>query len=203
MIRLYTIVNFSEDRVVDEFLVMRCQTGDRTALSALIAKWQPPFLRYASVITRDRDLAADALQDAWIKIIRALPGLKDPLKFAVWAYRIINNQCIDALRKQKNFEPVQETADTAQLRQLENHEQVWRILDSLSADHRSVLALHYLQGFEVKEIASILRKPQGTVKSRLYHAREQFKQLFDQEVDNGGNHERTGHENTGSLAGSY
>ena len=49
---VFTNVNFSEDRVVDEFLVMRCQTGDRVALSALVAKWQPPFLRYASVMTR-------------------------------------------------------------------------------------------------------------------------------------------------------
>ncbi len=196
-------MSFSEDIVVDEFLVMRCQTGDRTALSALIAKWQSSFLRYASIITRDPDLAPDVLQDAWIKIIRALPRLKDPLKFKAWAFRIINNQCLDALRKRRNRNPLPEPQEAVEIRQLEAHEQVWRILESLSADHRAVLALHYLQGFEVKEIAAVLGKPTGTVKSRLYHAREKFKEIFDQEANTGGDYGRTGHSNTGSLAGSY
>ena len=101
-------MNYSEGRVIDEFLVMRCQTGDRTALSALITKWQPPFLRYAAVMTRNQDLSADIMQEAWIKIIKSLPGLRDPLKFTAWAYRIINNQCLDALRKLKNMEPEQD-----------------------------------------------------------------------------------------------
>ena len=56
--------NVLQGRVVDEFLVMRCQTGDRDALSALITKWQPPFLRYASVMVRNPDTAKDVMQDA-------------------------------------------------------------------------------------------------------------------------------------------
>lgn len=182
---------------------MRCQTGDRAALSALVTKWQPPFYRYASVMTRDKDLAADILQDAWIKIIRSLPKLRDPLKFPAWSYRIINNQCMDALRRQKRQEILTAPAESNEFKQLEDHEQVWRILEQLSAEHRSVLALHYLQGFEVKEIAGILRKPQGTVKSRLFNARERFKAAFMHQEETGETHERTGQSDTGGFTGRY
>jgi RNA polymerase sigma factor (sigma-70 family) len=50
-------------------------------------------------VTKDPDLAADVVQEAWIKIIKALPRLKDPVSFQAWAYRIVNNQCMDVLRK--------------------------------------------------------------------------------------------------------
>jgi RNA polymerase sigma-70 factor (ECF subfamily) len=182
-------VNFfddrSEDRVVDEFLVMRCQMGDKTALSALITKWQPPFKRYASVITRDPTLAADVVQEAWIKIIRSLPRLREPLKFPAWSYRIINHQCMDALRAIRPTVPEREEPDASAIRELEAREQVWGILAQLSPEHRSVLALHYLQGFDVKEIAGIVQKPEGTVKSRLFNAREKFRQIL--ETDTGHN----------------
>jgi RNA polymerase sigma factor (sigma-70 family) len=203
---VFTNVNFSEDRVVDEFLVMRCQTGDRTALSALIMKWQPPFLRYASVMTGDNDLAADVLQDAWIKIIKSLPRLRDPLKFPAWAYRIVNNQCLDALRKRKKQDELTDRQATAPFLQLEDQDQVWWVLAQLTPEHRSVLALHYLQGFEVKEIARIVRTPQGTVKSRLFNAREKFKEAFLNqagESGNGDDHERIGRKNTSGSSGSY
>lgn len=192
-----------EDLVVDEFLVMRCQVGDRTALSALVAKWQPAFLRYATITLRDPDLAADVLQDAWIKILRNLPSLRDPLKYKVWAYRIISNQCMDAVRRRRPVETITEVPEDLPFGQLETREQVWRLLETLSPDHRSVLALHYLQGFEVVEIARITGKPQGTIKSRLHHAREKFRQAFGDENSRGEEHERTGQPYTGRLAGSH
>ncbi len=201
---VFISVNTSSDvlqgRVVDEFLVMRCQTGDRDALSALITKWQPPFLRYASIMTRNPDTAKDIIQDAWIKIIRALPKLRDPLKFPAWAFRIINNQCLDALRGTRTYDDLSDIVDNRSMRQLEAQEQVWWVLEQLSPAHRAVLALHYLQGFEVQDIAEILRKPQGTIKSRLYHGREKFKAIFEAQDTK---HERSRREDTTSLAGSH
>ena len=208
-------MNYSEDRVVDEFLVMRCQAGDEVALSALVAKWQPPFLKYASVMTRDRDLAADVLQDAWIKIIKGLPRLRDPLKFPGWAYRIINNQCLDTLRKQAVPEITQglsvslpsiSTMSASPMKILETTEQIWWVLAQLTADHRSVLALHYLQGFDVSDISDITRTPVGTVKSRLHHAREKFRILLEEqehqttrEQPNGNDNGHSGQQNSGSA----
>ena len=70
------------------------------------------------------------------------------------------------------------------MRELEAKEQVWVILEQLSPEHRSVLALHYLQGFDVKEIAGIVQKPEGTIKSRLFVAREKFRLLLDDSPGN-------------------
>ena len=208
--RLFTVTTSNDvlqGRVVDEFLVLRCQTGDRDALSALVTKWQPPFLRYASVMTRDTDLAKDVMQEAWLKIIRGLPKLREPLKFPAWAFRIINNQCLDVLRKKRVFENVDEVVDPRseqhRMGQLETHEQVWWVLEQLSPDHRSVLALHYLQDFGVKEIAGILRKPQGTIKSRLHNGREKFRQIFESQAHEDNHHERSRCKDTTGLAGSY
>ena len=132
---VFNTVTYSSDdlqgRVVDEFLVMRCQAGDRDALSAFVTKWQPPFLRYASVMTRNPDMAKDVVQEAWIKIIRSLPKLRDPLKCPAWAFRIINNQCLDTLRKVRMVEEVPEFGDNRDMRQLEAHEQVWWVLEQL------------------------------------------------------------------------
>jgi RNA polymerase sigma factor (sigma-70 family) len=211
--RLYT-VNYSEDRVVDEFLVMRCQAGDEVALSALVAKWQPPFMKYASVMTRERELAADVLQDAWIKIIKGLPRLRDPLKFPGWAYRIINNQCLDALRKQSVPEmtegPSVSLVSASPMEILEPTEQVWWVLAQLTANHRSVLALHYLQGFDVSDIADITRSPVGTVKSRLHHAREKFRILLQEkehkptrEQPNGNDKGHSGQQDSGGAYIGY
>lgn len=198
----------NENRIVDEFLVMQCQDGDRKALSALVNKWQPPFLRYASLVTRDPDMAADILQEAWIKIIRALPSLRDPIRFNTWAYRIINNQCMDTLRK------VRPSADDAPepvfkpMNALEAKEQVWAILAELSTQHRCVLALHYLQGFDVAEISKIVRIPEGTVKSRLHHAREKFRSLLEQQenpqpTNDGEQHGQAGQPDFGSAGIRY
>jgi RNA polymerase sigma-70 factor (ECF subfamily) len=203
-------VNYSEDRLVDEFLIIRCQASDETALSALIAKWQPAFIRYAAVITRDHALAADVVQDAWIKIIRSLPRLREPEKFAAWSYRIVNHQCIDALKATKSTVSEVEQAGPSTIRELEAKDQVWWVLDQLSPEHRSVLALHYLQGFDVKEIAGIVRKPTGTIKSRLFNAREKFKLILEEEIletvtSNGGTNDEpnTRQKNSGSSGVSY
>lgn len=181
---------------------MSCQTGDRNALSVLVSKWQPAFLKYAIVMTRNPDLAADVMQEAWIKIIRSLPKLRDPLKFQSWAYRIVNNQCLDLLRKQRHVEPEVDIGAVSPFKALESADQIESILQQLTPEHRSVLALHYLQAFDVKDIAAIIGKPEGTVKSRLFHAREKFKQLFEDDSLKGEQHERSGQPDSGSLEGS-
>ena len=86
---------------------------------------------------------------------------------------------MDALRAIRPTAPEREEPDASAIRELEAKQQVWGILEQLSPEHRSVLALHYLQGFDVKEIASILQKPERTVKSRLFTAREKFRLMLE------------------------
>ncbi len=200
-------MNSLTDRIVDEYLILRCQDGDTVALSSLISKWQQPFQRYAMIVAKDPDLAADIVQDSWIKIIKALPRLRDPSRFQAWAYRIVNNRCMDVLRKRNQREeattsPVMKTSP---IKRLEDRDHIQSLLEQLSEKHRSVLALHYLLGFEIDEIAKITKTAKGTVKSRLFNAREKFRILLEGgEVNRPGDtHEPNRPTNSGSLASSF
>ena len=199
--------NSLTDRIVDEYLILRCQDGDAAALTSLVVKWQRPFQRFASVVTKDRDLAADIVQDSWIKIIKGLPHLRDPVSFQAWAYRIVNNQCMDAMRKHRRNEDGKSDLSmmASSIKLLEERDHVATLLGRLSEKHRSVLALHYLLGFEVGEIATILKRPKGTVKSRLFNAREKFRLLLEDgdEKRPGETYEPARPTNSGSLAGSF
>jgi RNA polymerase sigma factor (sigma-70 family) len=176
----------STDRIVDEYLVLRCQEGDQLSLSLLIRKWQPAFLRFAMIVTKDSDLAADVVQDAWIRIIKSMQQLRDPVSFEAWAYRIVNNSCMDLIRKrrrrwkQQTEDMMDEETKVNAFDTFIEQDQVQALLGQLSEKHRSVLALHYLQGFQVKDIARITNTPRGTVKSQLFNAREKFRNLLEE-----------------------
>jgi len=200
-------MNSLTDRIVDEYLILRCQDGDTVALSSLISKWQQPFQRYAMIVAKDPDLAADIVQDSWIKIIKALPRLRDPSRFQAWAYRIVNNRCMDVLRKRNQREEATTSSvmKTSPIKRLEDRDHIQSLLEQLSEKHRSVLALHYLLGFEIDEIAKITKTAKGTVKSRLFNAREKFRILLEGgEVNRPGDtHEPNRPTNSGSLASSF
>jgi RNA polymerase sigma-70 factor (ECF subfamily) len=195
------------DRIVDEYLILRCQDGDTTALPVLIERWQQPFQRFAMIVTKDQDLAADVVQDSWIKIIKGLPRLRDPVSFQAWAYRIVNNRCMDVLKKRYRYQEIATipSVKTNPIGALEERDYIQSLLAQLSDKHRSVLALHYLLGFDVGEIARITKSPRGTVKSRLFKAREKFRILLEGGEENrpGDAYEPVRQTNSGSLASSF
>lgn len=174
------------------------------ALFSLIRTWQQPFQRYASIVTKDPDLAADVVQEAWIKIIKALPRLKDPVSFQAWAYRIVNNQCMDVLRKRSTQYRETNVLDEKinPIGDLEQQEQIQSLLAQLSNIHRTVLALHYLVGLEIEEIAKITNVPKGTVKSRLFNARDKFRILLTGNKE-GETHEPARQTNRSANSGSF
>mgnify|MGYP000070625622 FL=1 len=107
---------------------------------------------------RDQQLALDAVQEAWTAIVKSLPGLKDPARLIPWAFRIINNKCLDLLRRRQrvdapldSFEPDREDAGRRQMPEtndiscLENQEIVTRTLSRLPEASHVVLALHYIE----------------------------------------------------------
>jgi len=178
-----------------------------TAFSDLIKRWQQPFQRFAMIVTKDKDLAADIVQDSWIKILKSLPRLRDPVSFQAWAYRIVNNQCMDVLKRRSRYREVTTipSVQTNPIGALEERDYIQSLLAQLPDKHRSVLALHYLLGFDVGEIARITKSPKGTVKSRLFNAREKFRILLEGEEENrpGDPHEPVRQTNSGSLASSF
>lgn len=173
-------MNANTEKIYDEWLVLRCQTGDRDAFARLVSRWQAPLLRFATIVTHNPELAREAVQEAWISVMRAIGKLQDPTRYRPWLFRIVHNKCMDALRARGAVSEAEDMVTArSPLDAVDNREAVDTILAGMSHEHRSVLALHYLYEMEIAEVAELLGIPLGTVKSRLFNAREAFRRAFD------------------------
>jgi RNA polymerase sigma-70 factor (ECF subfamily) len=179
----------SREDILDEWLVLRIQEGDADALREIVSRWNPKLWRHACHLVGQTDGAADALQDAWLAIVRGLPRLRDPAVFRSWAYRIVSRRCADWIRRRQRDRVATERAtpdpadapapkaDPAAHR--DDIAAVRRAIRELPVDHRVILTLHYLDGLSVREIVSALDIPEGTVKSRLHNARNTLRETFE------------------------
>jgi len=174
------------DPTLDGLLVVRSQRGDAAAFGLLVEQWQGRFVACARRLTGDGHAAHDVVQDTWAAIIDRLRALQDPQAFASWAFRILRNKCTDWHRANARRERANRTAarelrskgDTAGADSLED------ALAILPEKQRSAVVLYYWDGFSVPEIAEIEEAPVGTVKSRLYHARETLRRFLEEEGNN-------------------
>jgi RNA polymerase sigma-70 factor (ECF subfamily) len=140
--------------------------------------------------------AEDVTQEVLIKAVRALPSFKGESAVGTWLFRIMVNTCIDYRRKtgiRKNTsltrtgedgeETVLELKDPGplpeqELETMELREVIQKALDRLSPEHRIIVVLHDLQGFKYQEIAQLIGANLGTVKSRLFYARQELRNLL-------------------------
>ncbi len=179
----------THEDIEDELLVLLCQEGDSEALEALIARWQPRFARLAWRLTAEREAARDVVQDAWLAIVRGLNRLDDPARFRAWAYRIVKNKCVDWTRRRVaqrsagrdlHHSTVEVAEDSQNGTDSSDEVELLRKgLARLPEEQRAILSLHYLDGMSVAEIGRALEIPVGTVKSRLYHARNRLRQTLE------------------------
>lgn len=171
--------------IYDEWLVLRCQDGEREAYEILVGRWQDRLWRYAWSLTKCREAASDVTQESWLAVVRGIGRLDDPAGFGPWVHRIIRNKCADWVRsrqKQRNAEQtlrVQAKPDKNEPVDGGINDELMQALKELSSDHSAVLVLHYLNGLSVTEIAHLLDTKEGTVKSRLHHARNLMKKILE------------------------
>ncbi|MGV9305898.1 RNA polymerase sigma factor [Nonomuraea sp. NPDC003727] len=160
--------------MTDELLVVRAQLGERAALAELVARWRMPVWTYVRRML-DAERADDVTQEIWLAVVRGLPRLREPSRFAPWLFTIARRSVTDRLRDQYAREqetlaagdvvaedPVEAVVDRAELVSL---------LSGLPVPEREVLVLFYLEDLPVEDCAQICRVPVGTVKSRLNRAR--------------------------------
>lgn len=166
------------EQLVDELLVMDAQSGRTQAMEMLVGRWQKRFWRYARRITGDSEAAWDVTQEAWFGIIRGITRLSDPARFRSWAYRIVTNKANDWIKRHARLRQAQGQTPTQIQDRDHSCDDLHVILRRLPEKSRTVLTLHYLEEFALSDIARILRVPKGTVKSRLYTARAEFKKLW-------------------------
>jgi RNA polymerase sigma-70 factor (ECF subfamily) len=137
-------------------------------------------------LTGDESAAWDALQEAWIGISRGIGRLADAAAFPAWAYRIVSNKCRDSIRRQQRRREAAEVySDRMQRDEQEaaaarqQHSTLKEALEQLSGPDRAVLSLRYEEQFDTAEIAGILGIPEGTVKSRLFYARQRLRTFLE------------------------
>lgn len=181
-----------KDDIVDSWLVAEYQSGNRKAASLLVKRWHPKLCKQAYGFVKDMDVAKDVAQESWGVILKKLNSLQDVNKFGSWALTIVTRKAIDWLRKQKkehqkrrNYDTNIATADdgvdedtySARLTKLRN------VIRTLPGDQRMVITLFYLEEFGIAEIGEILGVSTGTVKSRLFYAREKLKETLKDRND--------------------
>ncbi|KAA0219292.1 MAG: sigma-70 family RNA polymerase sigma factor [Planctomycetota bacterium] len=175
----------SREQVVAELLVLAAQAGDVDAFERLAVRWHPRLLQHAKRLTGDSEGAQEAVQEAWVAVARGLGQLKDPARFGPWAFRITSRRCADwiALRR-RTRQRTSELDATAELPTPtdgtgDGPSRVREILRGFPPELRTLMAMFYVEGFSVLEVADALGVPVGTVKSRLFHARERLRTALE------------------------
>jgi RNA polymerase sigma-70 factor (ECF subfamily) len=161
----------------DTLLAVRCQLGERDAFNDLIRRWALPLRRYVQRVTGNAESADELVQDIWLRVLQGIGRLQDPTRFRAWLFGIAHRRLMDRLRERygSSIDPGADADAIAtdlphpdrdlEVRELE------RGLGRLPAPEREVLSLFYLEELPLAEVAQVLTIPVGTVKSRLYRAR--------------------------------
>ena len=171
-------------RARDEWIALRCQSGEADAFEDLVHTMERPLLYYATKLLGDEERAMDALQEVWIRAFRGIRRLKDPGSLRAWLYRIAHGIAVDRIRWDRSRERAEgahsegftETAEPTFGD--EDAAEIHQALDRLDLRHREVLVLHFMEDFSVAEIAAVAGCPEGTVKFRLYHAKRAMKEIL-------------------------
>lgn len=180
----------SSERETDQALVERVQRGDKKAFDLLVLKYQNKVANLVSRYIRDHAEVLDVTQEAFIKAYRALPKFRGESAFYTWLYRVAINTAKNHLASQSRRPPGDDIeAETAEqmdmgtpLKEVDTPERlalqreiamtIQQALDELPEDLRTAITLRELEGLSYDEIAQAMDCPIGTVRSRIFRARE-------------------------------
>ncbi|HEY5703100.1 MAG TPA: RNA polymerase sigma factor RpoE [Gammaproteobacteria bacterium] len=189
------------NKITDQQLVERVQNGDKKAFDLLVIKYQQRIVNLVSRFVRNHADALDVTQDAFIKAYRALPNFRGDSAFYTWMYRIAVNTAKNHLAVQ-NRRPMDIDQDVSEIEQIEGdhalkeyatpehmllrdeiQDTVIQAIEGLPEDLRIAITLREVEGLSYEDIAEAMECPIGTVRSRIFRAREaidkELKPLLD------------------------
>lgn len=173
-------------------LVINVQKGDLQAFEQLFELYKSKAIRTVYLMTRDKDVSEDIVQEAFVTCYTSIKKLQHPEYFKTWFYRILTRTTWRYMENEKRlipvediFEKLEEQHEASSLDQLEEKEfsyLIYQEILKLQPKLQTTLILYYYNEFSVKEIAKIMGCLEGTVKSRLYTGRRRLKEnLIGQE----------------------
>ncbi len=188
------------EQLDDRALVARILEGDRDRFTELVRRYEKRLINYVYRITHRYEEAHDLVQDIFVKVYLALDRYDPKYQFSTWLFRIAQNAAIDALRKKSvpevplarptEDEPQKERdfADTgvSPYRALKNKqlgEAIDKAVKNLPPDYRELIQLRHFAELSYEEIASMKKLPLGTVKNKLFRARNLLKDQLDTFVE--------------------
>jgi len=163
--------------------VKSAQAGDERAFEALFRAHRDSIFSLAMHYLRDRDVAEDVTQDAFVRAWDQLPKLREPAAFAGWMRALTVNRVRDHFRGRRDEDPLDDDrplpsgddGPDASVEQDEQHEAVRDAILGLPDHQRVIVSMHYLEGRPVQEIMEAMDLPKGTVVSRLARGRENLR----------------------------
>ena len=175
----------TQSTILSEFLILDAQHGNKDALAQLVTLWTPRLTQRAFRLTGDADGASEVMQESWIGIAKGLRTLRDPSRFAGWAYRIVQYKAADWIQQRIRDRDLNTNLHTTAGSQSdcdppENHAEVIRAaIAQLDPKLREVVCLFYMDQCTIEQIAIVLNIPLGTAKTRLSRARDLLKSKLE------------------------
>jgi RNA polymerase sigma-70 factor (ECF subfamily) len=172
--------------------IVRAREGDAAAFEAIYNRYERRLYAFIYRLMGNPEDAYDLTQDTFVKAYQALPRTAPDLNLSAWLHRIASNACMDVLRRRKlirwlpwetfdtnpAMEPAASDDPEGEFGQAETSEEVQVILNKLSHKHRTALILKEFQGMSGDEIGEVMGLTRSAVKSLLFRAREEFRQVY-------------------------
>ncbi len=186
----------TNDENADLAAICRCQGGQSEAFSELVERYQQRLFNSLLRLTGSAEDAADLAQEAFVQAYTKLDTFRQESRFYTWLYRIAFNMAMSHRRRRRpvtcadddaariaesTTDRCHSPAEQSMVR--EQVAQVQDAIDQLADDHRTIVVLREIEGCDYEQISSILEIPIGTVRSRLFRARMQLKDLLAHTID--------------------
>jgi len=164
-----------------DLLVLTAQDGNHRAFGALVKFYHNKLYGFAYKLTSNREVANDAVQNAWLKASKNLRKLKDPRAFKSWIYRLVRWSALDLIKKNNHDKEFLEKLYSEDFfsSSVENeftNSTLAELIEKLPNIEKQIIHLFYLDELTIKELSIVLEIPAGTVKSRLFRARNLLKE---------------------------